>query len=268
MDYKNLGIRTLSGAVLVAIIVTATLPALDPTGYIFLAVFSLLSFFATREYMVINGATMRDAVCAGVGSLTLLVSVFIFMHNPFNLKMFAAYFGLMLILFVVELWKREGNAIDNSMRLALSQVYVAVPFAMMAVLREHGALMFAVFVLIWTNDTFAYLTGSFLGRHRMFERISPKKSWEGFAGGLIFALGGSAVLWKVFGEYELWQWMVIALVVVVFGTLGDLLESQMKRILGIKDSGHAIPGHGGWLDRFDSVIVATVAVNILLIICL
>ena len=159
------------------------------------------------------------------------------------------------------------------MHIAYSQIYVALPFAlvnMIAFFRGQftPVLVLSLFVFIWVNDSFAYLTGSLFGRHRLFERVSPKKSWEGFVGGNLFALA-VAYLMSVLDQplsnllvgndgssLELWQWFVFAQIVVVFGTMGDLVESLLKRTLGVKDSGAAIPGHGGWLDRFDSLIFA------------
>lgn len=269
MDYKNLGIRTISGAVLVALLVVATFPMLDQSGLIFLGVFGLISLFATREYMIINGALKIEAFMSGLCSMMLFLSRWSH-YNVDDDSSMATYGAMVLLMVVGELFADNTKMAERTKRLLASQAYIAVPFALMNNLRFEGecVLLFAVFVLIWTNDTFAYLTGSMLGKHKMCVHISPKKSWEGFFGGMVFALAGSVVLWVFFHTIALWQWLVIALVIVTFGTIGDLIESQMKRTLGIKDSGNAIPGHGGLLDRFDSVIVGSVAVNILIMIIL
>jgi phosphatidate cytidylyltransferase len=172
-----------------------------------------------------------------------------------------------------QLWNKKSNPVEAWMHIAYSQIYVALPFAlvnMIAFFRGQftPVLVLSLFVFIWVNDSFAYLTGSLFGRHRLFERVSPKKSWEGFVGGNLFALA-AAYLMSVLDQplsnllvgndgasLALWQWFVFAQIVVVFGTFGDLVESLLKRTLGVKDSGSAIPGHGGWLDRFDSLIFA------------
>ena len=150
----------------------------------------------------------------------------------------------------------------------LSQLYVALPFALLNVLAfqnspETGSVTYnpilplSIFVFIWLSDTGAYCVGSLIGKHRLFERISPKKSWEG-------SIGGANILHR-FLSWHLhisflsclgWQWVGLAIVVVIFGTWGDLTESLMKRQLGIKDSGNILPGHGGMLDRFDSALMA------------
>ncbi len=117
-------------------------------------------------------------------------------------------------------------------------------------------IIIGFFLLIWANDTGAYLTGATLGRHKLFERISPKKTWEGFFGGLIIAVAAAWLFSGWLGIVDSMQWVVIALIITIAGTYGDLVESMLKRSTGVKDSGTVLPGHGGFLDRFDSTIVA------------
>lgn len=120
-------------------------------------------------------------------------------------------------------------------------------------------LLLGYFILLWSNDTFAYLTGKFLGRHKLWEKVSPKKTWEGFLGGVIFSLVIAYFISFYFEHHGLLfagQWMIIALITSVFGTLGDLTESMLKRKAGVKDSGSILPGHGGILDRFDGVTIS------------
>lgn len=119
---------------------------------------------------------------------------------------------------------------------------------------EYASLPFGIVLLIWANDTFAYLVGSLTGKHKIFPAISPKKSWEGFFGGLIFALMMAWILSKYFSRIDLQQWMIVAAIVVMFGTIGDFFESMIKRKAGVKDSGNLLPGHGGFLDRFDALL--------------
>ena len=126
----------------------------------------------------------------------------------------------------------------------------------------HYAFLLALFVFIWVNDSFAYLTGSLFGKHRMFERISPKKSWEGFIGGAAFTIAASVIFANYFTQLPLWGWIGFAILMIIFGTLGDLVESLFKRTLNVKDSGNILPGHGGILDRIDSVIFSIPALFI------
>ncbi|GLB52089.1 phosphatidate cytidylyltransferase [Neptunitalea chrysea] len=117
-------------------------------------------------------------------------------------------------------------------------------------------LIIGIFILIWVNDSFAYLTGRLFGKHKLFERVSPKKTVEGFLGGLVFSIAASVLLFKYTKEMNLTNWVVLSFVIVIFGTLGDLIESKFKRSAGIKDSGAILPGHGGMLDRLDSLVFA------------
>ena len=149
----------------------------------------------------------------------------------------------------------------------LSQLYVGLPFALLNVLafQSNGVdagseyqfiLPLSIFIFNWINDSGAYCTGMLLGKHPLFKRISPKKSWEGSIGGAVFCIAGSFALAHYFPIMSTAAWVGMSLVVVLFGTWGDLTESLMKRHLGIKDSGNILPGHGGMLDRFDSAIMA------------
>lgn len=126
-------------------------------------------------------------------------------------------------------------------------------------------LLLGMFAILWTHDTFAYLTGSLFGKHPLYKSISPKKSWEGSIGGFGFAIVAAYILSIFSPVLGLWHWVAIAIIVTVFGTLGDLAESRLKRRAGVKDSGHLLPGHGGLLDRFDSVLLVSPIVYLLIL---
>lgn len=143
-------------------------------------------------------------------------------------------------------------------------IYISVAFGLMNSLFYYGGVdnvrigvILGLFILTWSSDVFAYLTGSMFGKHKLFERISPKKTWEGSFGGLVFALLAAYILSIFITDISLLRWLVLAVVIVISGTLGDLVESMLKRNAGVKDSGTIFPGHGGVLDRFDAVIFAT-----------
>lgn len=159
-----------------------------------------------------------------------------------------------------------NNEVDldfvKQIALALfGQLYLGIAFSMTVAI-PWTRMPLLVFVMLWLNDSGAYIVGSLLGRHRMCPSISPKKTWEGFAGGAVVTIAGCLLLYHysndffLMQEYRLWEWIMIAIICCVFGTLGDLLESKIKRRQGFKDSGHWIPGHGGLLDRIDSYLVA------------
>jgi phosphatidate cytidylyltransferase len=138
--------------------------------------------------------------------------------------------------------------------------YIAIPFIIITKIPFVNGNSFepktllSLFILIWVNDTFAFIVGKSLGKNKLFEKISPKKTIEGFIGGMFFSLIASVVLAKYFVTEPISKWLVIAIISSVFGTLGDLIESKFKRIAGVKDSGSIMPGHGGVLDRLDSII--------------
>lgn len=179
---------------------------------------------------------------------------------------------LILAIFISELYRRKESPITNLAYSIFSIVYASVPFALTGSLssvseRNAGCaslLPLAVFVLLWCNDVGAYCFGCTLGKHRLFERVSPKKSWEGSIGGAVVSIAAVVVAVLCvpqFGFMPMWKWVGLAVVVVVFGTFGDLAESLMKREMRIKDSGNILPGHGGILDRFDSSSFAIPAVS-------
>lgn len=173
-------------------------------------------------------------------------------------------FLLLLLLFIAELYRKSENAILNISVLFAGIIYVTIPFSVLiAVPFVKGAensfgkiLLIAFFILLWVYDIFAYLVGTWLGKHRMFESISPKKSWEGFIGGAIFCVALSVLLSFFYKDLSMVQWIVMALLIIAFGTFGDLVESMFKRSVGVKDSGKFFPGHGGVLDRFDAALLA------------
>jgi phosphatidate cytidylyltransferase len=185
---------------------------------------------------------------------------------------FLVLIPMMLIIMVLELYRKQDKPFDSLAHTFFPVLYTAVPFSMFSFsafsrtgldsLLPHPGISFSpgiiigFFLLIWANDTGAYLTGASFGRHRLMERISPKKSWEGFFGGAIFT---ALVAWLIsdwIGVVDTIHWIIISVIVSIAGTYGDLVESMLKRSTGVKDSGAIMPGHGGFLDRFDSAIMS------------
>ncbi len=239
----------------------------------FLPVFGLITMLAVREYHNLTNTEkhyVQPALPALAGFM-MFFGMFI-VYSGIGGELLAkvawgVYALVMLTLFISELYRKQENPLANWANIAMGQVYVAVPFSLLNAIYFGGEdggvtplLLLALFVTIWSNDTFAYLFGCTFGKHRLFERISPKKSWEGFFGGMLGAAVSGYVFSLFVPELCLWEWIVFSQIVVVFGTFGDLIESLIKRTLGVKDSGIAIPGHGGWLDRFDSMLFASPAV--------
>ncbi len=167
----------------------------------------------------------------------------------------------LILIAAVTLFKFTSELYFDSGKLIFIVIYLAIPFGLALGLPKISAMqniftleVFFLFILIWASDTFAYLTGRFFGKHKMAPKISPKKTWEGFAGGVILTLALSFFIEKYFPEMR-GNWMVVGFLVAVFAPVGDLMESKLKRSFGVKDSGKLIPGHGGVLDRLDSFII-------------
>lgn len=266
--------RTIFGTIYVALVVTSLL-FFRP--YYFQLLFMIVSTFAVREYYKITGSDFFLTLCGMLLSWLMFCASSLYSCTGFYVCavcLFAAYGLLLLLSILAELFKKADDPLKNWGVLLSGQVMVALPFALMNVLFAYSnMLLLSLFIVIWLNDTGAYCTGKLIGKHKMFPRVSPGKSWEGLCGGALVAMVVGYILFAdPFGftnlSFEWWQSIILTLVIVVFGTLGDLLESLMKRTLGIKDSGNVIPGHGGLLDRFDSMLLATPAVVILLAITL
>jgi phosphatidate cytidylyltransferase len=185
---------------------------------------------------------------------------------------FIPYLVTIIYLLIAELYAKNPDPINNWAYTMMAQLYIALPFSLLNVLAFRATpegvvytylMPLSVFVFLWLNDTGAYCCGSLLGRHKLFPRVSPGKSWEGSIGGAVVVMGAAALIWHLTETYgvndlslNIYEWMGLGLVVVIFGTWGDLVESLFKRTLGIKDSGTILPGHGGMLDRFDSSLLA------------
>ena len=263
LSLKTLAIRTVTGAVFVSVIVGSILWSRLSFAFAFAAFSALASAEFYRLSEGLTHAPRGTKFVDILGSLLLFVTLYIYASNDFDISgIFAApYIVYFLVRFIMQLYDKVERPLEGWAYSFLGQIYVALPFALCNILYFHFSplIMLSLFVFIWVNDTGAYLVGCTIGKHRLFERISPKKSWEGFWGGLILAAATAFAASHFFDILNTWQWIGLALTCSIFGTWGDLCESLIKRSLGVKDSGNILPGHGGWLDRFDSVLLAAPA---------
>ena len=236
--------------------------------------FALVTALSVWEFtgLVNNSGDVRvNRFICTVAGVYLFLAFAGFCSGITPAAVFIPYLLTVVYLFISELYTKAPNPINNWAYTMLSQMYIALPFSMINVVAFHSTgdahvydylLPLSIFIFLWTNDTGAYISGSLLGRHKLFPRVSPGKSWEGSIGGGLLVLAVAALVGYLVNSSEgghtlsIPAWMGLGLVVVFFGTWGDLVESLFKRTLGIKDSGNILPGHGGMLDRFDSSLMA------------
>ena len=267
---SNFIVRTITGTLFVAAIVVSFL---SPTAMTLL--FALVTGLTVWEFTgLVNqrvGVDTNRMICtvAGVYFFLAVVGFCSALTPP---TVFIPYLITIIYLLVAELYAKNPDPISTWAHTMMSQLYIALPFSMLGVLAFRATpegtvytylMPLSVFVFLWINDSGAYCCGSLLGRHKLFPRISPGKSWEGSVGGAVFVAAAAVLVWhltELYGVNDLQlsavEWVGLGLVVTVFGTWGDLVESLFKRTLGIKDSGKILPGHGGMLDRFDSSLLA------------
>lgn len=278
---KNLIVRAITGVLFVAIMVAGFL---NPRAMVLL--FAIITALSVWEYTgLVNrhaGDVQVNRFISTVAGVYLFVAVAAWRTGIVsNFIVMVPYILSIVYLLISELYTGHKNAINNWAYTMLGQMYVALPLSLINILafemapdgsgiRFDTLLPLSIFIFLWTNDTGAYCSGSLLGKHKLFPRISPAKSWEGSIGGGILVLIVAAIIGYMANQggethtLNLFQWVGLGLVVCVFGTWGDLVESLLKRTLGVKDSGNILPGHGGMLDRFDSGLMAIPAAVIYL----
>ena len=272
---KNLILRSITGIIYVGLICACVLAG----GWSFIVFFSLIAIAALEEfYHLCNSATGGESITTliidVVGGLILCVGlccVNMQLLSPFTTAVlggtfFTVYLLYLIVRLVIQLYNQESSPLTNLAFSYMGQMYVALPLGLMSMfytLPDGTHLLLATFIMIWLNDTGAFCVGSLFVRHKLFERISPKKSWEGFVGGVVFAIASSFVFKYCFPEYfesiSIAGLCGLGVVVSIFATWGDLVESLIKRTLGVKDSGKLLPGHGGMLDRIDSLLLVSPA---------
>lgn len=273
----NLIKRILSGVIYIALIVSAIL-LLENSPVMYLLVFSLFIVLGIGEMITMAKDDATQSWLVNVIDMFGGVGLFVgfYLHYYGTTLQSRSLWLLPLVCYIllrtiVQLYRPRQNALHSLERSYFSLGYVALPIALMNSIVSITAprLLLGMFIFIWLYDTGAYCVGMLLGRHRLFERISPKKSWEGVIGGVAVCVAGAFASYYWLDEFfqvpDLATWVGLSVVVAVFSTFGDLVESLIKRTVGVKDSGHLIPGHGGILDRIDSLLLVTPAVLLYLL---
>jgi phosphatidate cytidylyltransferase len=295
--------RTITGAFFVGIIVASIMFSSITYFFVFLFITFICQWeFYSLCHM--GGHTKPQRYLGTATGVLFFVFNFLYAIDYINAKFFIAFIVIIVLIFINELYLYNKRPFSSIAYTFLGIIYVAFPISLFSYIvfgtgvslesfathPENEAnidiinqfvdyfyflkptheivyqpkILLGYFLLLWTYDTFAYLVGITFGRHRLFERISPKKSWEGFIGGALITLGGAYILGLIFKELTTVNWIVVAAIIIIMGTYGDLVESMFKRSLNIKDSGKILPGHGGILDRFDAVLLSAPVVFIYL----
>lgn len=272
---KEFLIRTLFGAIYAGVVIGSIL--LSPMA--FGIVFMIITVLAVKEYYTLVGSSVKQTAYAmGASAILFVCMYFLFTGVQWSKPLLFGYVVVVVLSMLHEVLNPNNQTVSNWGHLCSSQLMIALPFSLMTGVLVHDKfLLLSLFILVWANDSGAYLLGSATahtkkGNHKMCPSISPKKSWEGLLGGIILSVAAVCVLhifsWTSSIELTHYPWLnsiLLALFVSLFSTLGDLMESQMKRTLGVKDSGKFMPGHGGVLDRFDSLLLVTPVVYFLFI---
>jgi len=226
--------------------------------FFIICILSLIEFYTLTG---LDGLAPQKTFGTICGMVIYCISFFV-ERGDISHKFYYIIFPLVSLVYMIKLYKRfERKPFTNIAFTFLGILYVAIPFALLNIAAfEDGhynfEIIFGSLFILWATDTGAYFAGTYFGKSKLFERISPKKSWEGAVGGALLALIFAVGIAYFFKSFLMWQWLVIAAIIIVGGIYGDLVESLLKRSIEIKDSGDSLPGHGGFLDRFDGLLIS------------
>ncbi len=261
---NNFWQRTLTGFFFVLTIVSCTIFS-EWSFFILLFAINFLCLLEFFEQMLPDKSWIEKYLGVIAGSIINIMFIFI-IRGDLSYSWFYHLIPVFMLLFFVKLFEKTGREFDTLAFQILGIIYICMPLTMLCDFGYLNAVSYGYslplgfFILQWSSDTFAYLIGKPFGRTKLFERISPKKTWEGSFGAMVLTVGMGYLLSQFWDDVSSKDWMIIAAIIVVFGTFGDLTESLLKRNKHIKDSGSLLPGHGGVLDRFDGVFFSAPAV--------
>lgn len=257
--YSNLTQRIITGLIGAAAVIAGVVIS----EWTYFTVFFTICMFTLLEFYKLAGldGLVPQKTFGMITGLCLFSLSFFIEKGLISDRYYFLLFPLISVVYMIKLYKTESKPFTNIAFTFLGILYVAMPFSLMNVAAyENGSynyeIIFGCLFILWASDTGAYFAGTLFGRRKLFERISPKKSWEGFGGGAIFAFFITYLLSLYFHSLTIVNWMIIAVIIIIAGTFGDLVESLLKRSIEIKDSGDTLPGHGGFLDRFDGLLIS------------
>jgi phosphatidate cytidylyltransferase len=259
--------RTLTGAVYTALIISSLV--IHPL--FFAGITLILNFTGLLELQKIGRRLQTDAGIHWVfiNSILFALSV-ILIYLQTTVRYFEPLLLLFILLLILPIYEKKADPFSTLQFSVFGSLYISIPLIIINLIHKISLTMgipftLAMFIIIWTNDTFAYLTGMAIGKHRLFEKLSPKKSWEGFFGGLLMGILAAVIFDYFFPEPGIIFWIAYAIIACIASVFGDFVESLLKRNADVKDSGRLLPGHGGILDRIDSLLLAGPAIYFLLV---
>jgi len=257
--YNNLTQRLVTGLIGAGLVIYASYFS----EWTYLLVFLAICCFSILEFYRLTGleGMLPLKYIGTINALLIFLLSFLIEKGILNPKFYFIIFPSIALIFLIKLYKKEKKPFTNIAYTLLGIIYVGLPFALLniSVYADGGynyQIIIGILLLLWASDTGGYIAGVLFGRTKLFERVSPKKSWEGMIGSFILALIIATFLGNYFSVMTWFQWYVVAVIMVVAGTYGDLIESLFKRSIEIKDSGTSLPGHGGFLDRFDGLLIS------------
>ena len=274
LNWRNLITRGVTGVVYIFVLLFGILY----NKYSFVIVFGAILIFALDEFFrLIEQKTphLISKLFNIIAGVLIFASAYLFLEDKSILALPISALVYLLSLFISAILIKRPDIFNTIIYSAFGQLYITLPLCLLLLISYeyklanadyNYAFVLAIFVFIWVNDTFAFLTGITLGKHKLLERISPKKTIEGFVGGIFFTMLAGIGFSFLFTEYNIYFWIGFALLVSIFATIGDLFESLIKRTYKVKDSGHLIPGHGGILDRIDSLLLVIPVIYVYLLI--
>jgi phosphatidate cytidylyltransferase len=256
---SNLTLRIIFGLLGAALVVTGVFY----NEWTFLALFGGICTLTLVEFfnLLHKSGISVNRLFSTISGVILFVLHYLIQNNTLANKWYFAFVAFIFLIFIFELFQQNTNPFNRIANSFLGVIYIALPLALFAGTAfiqgaYNNALMMGILLLLWANDIGGYIAGMSFGKHKLYERISPKKTWEGSIGGAILCFLTAWVCAQYFVSIALTHWIAVAAIMVIFGSIGDLVESQFKRNLSVKDSGKLIPGHGGLLDRFDGLLIA------------
>jgi len=268
---NNLRKRIITGLVFIVLI----LGCIFADHKIFLFLFLFITILGLWEFYTLSesGTIFPNKIAGTIAGVFIFVSNALITLNIASFKLLLFSFLPVFVILLLELYRKKPKPFANISYTLTGLIYIAVPFSLLSYFPDPNLsgegyniqFLLGFFLIVWINETSAYLVGSVFGKKKLFKRVSPNKTWEGMIGGAVLALLATIAISVIFRDITMVNWFVIALIIIVFGTYGDLFESLIKRSNNTKDSGKILPGHGGILDRFDGVLISAPFVFIYLL---